>query len=510
MLDLGQFASALFSDAYRRILARAPGVAEPKPLYTPTVRERIVRCVWFDQTLRADKLRTEDGRKLRVLSPGWWNLEAGPDFRNAALRFASGPVVKGDVEVHIQASLWRTHGHHRDPAYNGVILHVVLRNDLGSPTVQTAAGADVPQLALEAYLTTPIPKLVERIDPSEYPDASQSSAGPCHELLAQGVVTMEWLGEFLGHAGDRRIALKAQALAESGSDDEQLLYEAIAQGLGYKRNGAPARELARRVTLATIREKTRRRAHRLEAIEALLFGGAGLLPPRRIDACYDEAAWAHAERLRSVWGELGGELADVALDPDQWTFEGTRPSNFPTRRIAALAVLLARHLERGLTAAARQAIGTPATLSPREARRRRADLLEVFLSLRHPFWDTRTHFHARPLARATRLVGQDRAQTIVINAVFPALLYQARRGGDRALEELLHQLYVAWPKLPSTRVTRQMAARLFGRPDSQVKLLRKARQQQGLYQLYTDFCDSDRTTCAQCPLLRLLKATARN
>ena len=50
-----------------------------------------------------------------------------------------------------------------------------------------------------------------------------------------------------------------------------------------------------------------------------------------------------------------------------------------------------------------------------------------------------------------------------------------------------------------------MALRLFGRPEKEVKLLRSARRQQGLYQLHADFCDSDQTTCAQCPLARLLE-----
>ncbi len=60
------------------------------------------------------------------------------------------------------------------------------------------------------------------------------------------------------------------------------------------------------------------------------------------------------------------------------------------------------------------------------------------------------------MARAARLIGPDRAHTLVINGVLPALLFQARRDSDRPFEELLHQLYAAYPKLPSTSVTRFM------------------------------------------------------
>ncbi|MFP4056899.1 MAG: DUF2851 family protein [Candidatus Brocadiia bacterium] len=505
--------SALFSDAYRRILGQASGVTESAARYPasarPSVRERIVRCVWFDQTLATEKLRTDDGRKLRVLSPGWWNLETGPDFRNAAIRMANGPVVKGDVEVHLATSLWRAHGHHTDPNYNRVILHVCLHNDTGASAVATAAGAQVPQLTLEPYLTAPVSDLQESVDPAEYPEASEASAGRCHRLIEGGEVAVEWLARFLDHAGDYRMVAKARRLAaRAEGDDDQLLYEAVAEGLGYKRNKAPFLQLARLLPFSAVRQRAARRASDIppgDAVEALLFGMAGLLPPDLSDHP-DPEAGARVRDLRGLWDSLGGDLGDETLDPAQWSFDGTRPVNFPTRRLGALAALTARHLATGPARALRQALGPAAgRLAPRELARRRAQLLEFFRSLSHPFWNARTRFGARPMRRPARLVGADRAHTIIVNAILPILLYQARRDGERPFEELLHQLYVSYPKLPSTSITRFMALRLFGREERGVELLRSARRQQGLYQLYTDFCDSERPTCDRCPLVRLLE-----
>ena len=54
--------------------------------------------------------------------------------------------------------------------------------------------------------------------------------------------------------------------------------------------------------------------------------------------------------------------------------------------------------------------------------------------------------------------------------------------------------------------TAQAAQPLFGRQEKEMRMLRSARRQQGLYQLYTDFCDSETATCARCPLVRLLEA----
>jgi len=477
------------------------------------VRERIVRCIWFDQSLATDRLRTDDARKLRVLSPGWWNLEAGPDFRNAALRFGSSAVVKGDVEVHLHASAWRAHGHHRDPSYNGVVLHVALWNDAGSTTATTAAGRSIPQLTLEPYLRTPLAEVVEAVDPSEYPEAAEASSGQCGDLLASGKVTLEWLSQFLDHAGDQRIAGKARRLAAraAGADDDQLLYEAIAEGLGYKRNKAPALELARRLPLAVLQERVERRpegATRPLAAQALLLGTAGLLPGPDADPRLDDPTREHVGLLRRLWDELGQGLADEALAESQWSFDATRPTNFPTRRIAALARFLAEHLEDGISRAIRQALGPAGEPrpTPRELSRRRASLLELFLSLRDPFWDTRSRFGTRAMRRPARLVGSDRAHTLVINALLPVLLYQARRDSDRPFEELLHRIYATYPKLPSTSITRFMAMRLFGRPEGELELLRSARRQQGLYQVYADFCDSDQSTCQRCPLVRVLES----
>ena len=55
------------------------------------------------------------------------------------------------------------------------------------------------------------------------------------------------------------------------------------------------------------------------------------------------------------------------------------------------------------------------------------------------------------------------------------------------------------------RLTR-VSQRVFGRPEAEMKLLRSARRQQGLYQLYAGFCDSETATCTRCPLVRLLDA----
>ncbi len=95
-------------------------------LYGPfTLAERVVQKIWLRQDFETHAMRLIDGRALAIQRAGAWNLLAGPDFRGARLRI-EGREVTGDVEVHFRTGDWRAHGHDRDPAYDNVVLHVVM------------------------------------------------------------------------------------------------------------------------------------------------------------------------------------------------------------------------------------------------------------------------------------------------------------------------------------------------------------------------------------------------
>lgn len=68
---------------YRGLLPESRStVREADPSLDP-FSERHLHCVWFDDRLRPSPLRTARGEELRILSPGRWNLESGPDFLDA-------------------------------------------------------------------------------------------------------------------------------------------------------------------------------------------------------------------------------------------------------------------------------------------------------------------------------------------------------------------------------------------------------------------------------------------
>src|SRR5277367_3962517 len=94
-----------------------------------TPSELEVQALWFEQ-LHQPVLTTDDGRTVEVVQPGFWNHGGGPDFTRAVVRFwkdgkAADELTIGQIEVHLRAVDWNAHGHHADPAYDEIILHVV-------------------------------------------------------------------------------------------------------------------------------------------------------------------------------------------------------------------------------------------------------------------------------------------------------------------------------------------------------------------------------------------------
>lgn len=72
--------------------------------------------------------KTENGKRLQILSPGRLNVHEGPDFIEIAI-LLNGQVIIGDAEFHKNSSDWDAHSHSSDPRYDSVILHIVHNNN---------------------------------------------------------------------------------------------------------------------------------------------------------------------------------------------------------------------------------------------------------------------------------------------------------------------------------------------------------------------------------------------
>ncbi|MDP0501639.1 MAG: DUF2851 family protein [Verrucomicrobiota bacterium JB022] len=127
-------------------------VAEIQGLYGPvSVPEILVQKLWRRGDFVQEGLHTLDGQPLRVIQPGQWNRQGGPDFLGAELEL-DGQTRVGDVEIHFYQRNWYDHGHDRNPAFANVILHVVVFDPReGERPACYDTGAPIPTLLLAPF-----------------------------------------------------------------------------------------------------------------------------------------------------------------------------------------------------------------------------------------------------------------------------------------------------------------------------------------------------------------------
>ena len=89
------------------------------------ISESRVVTLWQRLLRQGTELITEGGELIKIIYPGRINKAQGADFRDAVITTNRG-LIKGDIEIHVKSSGWHAHRHHQNPAYNQVILHVVM------------------------------------------------------------------------------------------------------------------------------------------------------------------------------------------------------------------------------------------------------------------------------------------------------------------------------------------------------------------------------------------------
>lgn len=474
------------------------------------IAEKLVQSIWLDQRLRRDKLITSGGEKVEVFSPGKWNSEPGPDFVQSAVRISSAEVLRGDIEVHVLASDWFAHHHHQDKSYDNVILHVIMWDDLETKKkLVNSAGKEIPQLPLYHVLDTELTTISSQIKPSNYPFASPTSQGSCHPVIITKELSS--VGALLDLAGDARIVSKANRFETelSQGDYNQVIYQGIMEALGYKRNKEQLLLLARRLSLEEIRElwSSTKPSLRSITLQGLLFGVAGLLPsqlgiPFPPQASQDR----YIRELEESWEKLKDSHKNKVLPRDIWR-RGMRPANFPARRIAGICSFLLQifpltPLHKLLTIFCTP--GISAEEAPFQEINRELKALLGFVE-EEGYWNWHYTFAGKKLKKPIRLIGPGRAATIVVNVIIPVLLLYARKKRHKQLEQLLARFYHWYPKLPSNNLLRFMQHKLFADDPRLKRIVNSGRRQQGLLQIYKDWCSQEEGICQRCGFKRALE-----
>ena len=481
--------SLLISNHYSQWRAACLGPPELREPSRNAPPERLVQAIWHHQRIRRDQLKTADGRPVWVLHPGFWNREAGPDFLCAVVRIGDAAPISGDVEIDLQVSDWRGHGHHANAAFAKVVLHVVW-------TAPTQVPAGLPTLALETYLDSPWSELAVWLGAEAAGEWPEILSGRCCAPLRD--LAEADLNALLRQSAEVRLRRKAHELQARARQAgwEQALWEGLFRALGYKNNIWPFHRLAE---LRPILIKGRSGSPM--QWQAWLFGLAGLLPAALNDG--GSKAREYLRELWDVWWRDRNTFEEIQLPRAIWKFHGLRPANHPERRLALAAHWLAAgELGGGLED------WFKAQYSP--AKRLQA-LVKVLAISKDPFWDSHWTLRSARMQKTQPLLGANRVTDLAINVILPWLLARADAGGHQAAIEKVEELYFNWPEAEDNAVLRLARRRLLASGRS--RLCRTAAAQQGLMQIVRDFCDHSNSICDQCAfpdLVRSLSAGKSN
>lgn len=349
------------------------------------MKEEFLHFLWKFGLYDPGSLLDNNGKQIIVLNPGEHNHDSGPDFFNARI-LIDDTEWAGNVEIHLSASHFDTHGHNRDHAYDNVILHVVGVYD-----------KDVFNARGEKLLTAKI-----GYDESLYQKYCDLLSCPgniaCRDEISNtdSFLIRHWLSSLVIERLQAKSSLILNIFAETGNDWDETFYRLLTRYFGFRINAEPFEMLATALPFRIIRKHADNRFQ----IESLLFGSAGMLE----ETLFREAV--SDEYFNNLLKEYRILAAKYSLRPVHgwlWKFHRLRPVNFPTVRISQLSAML--QTAGGLFSR---------TMEARDLRTLRG-MFEVSAS---DYWSDHYVFGKRS-AGACKNTGSQAADILLINAVIP-------------------------------------------------------------------------------------------
>lgn len=450
-----------------------PGLSESSapsilPGLSPPLSELELQSLWFAGAFGRE-FSSSDGESVRVIDFGEWNNGPGPDFMNCVIEIG-GQIRRGDVELDPHARDWERHGHGANADYLRVILHVYLSAPMERYFTRTRDHQNVPQVELSLSM----------LDQDAKPNLSFAAArlGRCAQPLKD--MTDGQVASMLEAAAQHRLERKSRRLHRSmmAQGKAQAVFQALAQALGYRRNQQPFLLLAQRLPLSRMKPLA------AEAREALLFGVSGFMGSVR----YEDTLPETRGYLRQLWEHWWQQRDDCSrwLAEDQrpqWNLATTRPGNHPQRRLGALAAILDKW----------ENVSSPLLDASRWSQVAWKHTLQ---GLHHAFWSRHYTLLAEPARRPIALIGETRVHEILANVVYPILVPERTR---------LWAEYLELPALLENQKVTRAALRLFGESPRRTLFQRYLHHQQGLLQIYEDFCLEAASGCEDCPFPERLR-----
>jgi hypothetical protein len=415
--------------------------------------EKLLQYIWQFQHFNRVGLQTTGGESVQVIFQGGLNKNQGPDFTDAKIRIGS-TVFAGTVELHCKTSEWQKHGHQNDPNYTNVILHVVFQNDV-------TANASIPVLELQPHVSNIMLQRYEYL-------MTSASFIPCANAITSlnDIVWLSWKERLLAERLTRKADKVLELLWQSNNHWEEVFWWLLARNFGAKVN-ADAFEAIARSLLITILAKQK---HSIHQLEALLLGQAGLLEGEMADE-YPKLLQREYAFLRSKY-----KLAPIKVPV---YFLRMRPGNFPTIRLAQLAMLIFHSSH----------------LFSKIREEENLQIIKSWLNVTaNDYWHYHYHFHQAAAFKKKNL-GASMTGVIIINTIIPALFaFGLYHKDERYKAKALRWLEETAPENNSI---------LKGFDSLQLKN-KSAFDSQALIELKNEYCNKKR--CLECSVgISLLK-----
>jgi len=416
------------------------------------MNEAFLSHIWSNKLFNQENLTCCSGQSLEILKCGHLNVDAGPDFFNAKIKI-NDTIWAGNVELHIAAAEWYLHLHHKDPAYDRVILHVVYEND--QPVIDKQGNA-VPTLELKGRIQHRHLTNYQKLLGAESWIPCQNHLPPKSSLIFRNTLDRALADRMLEKS--RAIA---SALAMHQNDWEEVFYQKLMRAMGLRVNADAMESLASRIPLKLLRKN----AAKIIDLESLLFGLGGFLN--------DDYEDDYFIRLKRKHEHFTSKYNLESMNYTRWKFMRMRPVSFPTIRIAQMAALLfkSKHLFASILTAH----------NIKELR----DYFEIAAS---SYWTDHYTFKKQSKVMP-KFLGKSTIDGIIINTIVPFLFHYSEYTGDHQHQQKAISFLEALPA-ENNKVIRQWK--------DLGMLAENAFDSQSLLQLKKHQCDE--LGCLACPI----------
>lgn len=422
------------------------------------INEDFLHYLWKYKLLFPNKLITTTGENIEIKKTGFHNFNSGPDFTDARIVIGN-TEWSGNVEIHIKSSDWIKHKHHTDKAYNNVILHVVLQNDV---EIKNTSGVVIPCLEINAAFNKDL-----FTNYSELAQSTNKIACSNQFKDVNPFIKNNWIDRLLVERLEQKSSRIEELLKTSNNNWDEVFYKVLLRNFGFKKNDIPFELVAQNLPFSVIAKHIDNKVQ----VEALLLGVAGFLDISSNDV--------YIKTMQNEFVFLANKFKLKKLEVSNWHFLRMRPANFPTIRLAQLSELLfsAKHLFSTLLI---------------ETNFEKAK--KIFFVNTSPYWDTHYLIDKNSELKVKK-IGESAIENIFINTVCPMLfVYGKYKQNDELMQRAQDWLQKIKPEKNSIIEKWQNIG----------EKAKNAHHSQALLQLYNNYCSSKK--CLSCAIgLEILK-----